>query len=130
MRHIRLTSQLRPAQHHVSAREKYHRSLVIQFFIFYIVWLLLWSPNLIVYQFTTGISNITLLTSLLNYIEIALDPIIVAALDVRFQKLWRNLWARLANILGFRGINQRRVVPITTNINAISTGHIPSQRTQ
>ena len=89
--HIHLTSRLNRTRLHVSAREKYHRSLVIQFFIFYIVWLLLWSPNLIVYQFTSGTSKLTTIASLLNFIEIAVDPIIIAALDVRFQRVWSNI---------------------------------------
>ena len=89
--HIHLTSRLNRTRLHVSAREKYHRSLIIQFFIFYIVWLLLWSPNLIVYQFTSGTSKLTTIASLLNFIEIAVDPIIIAALDVRFQRVWSNI---------------------------------------
>jgi hypothetical protein len=49
--HVHLTSGLRRTQHHVTAREKYHRSLVIQFLVFYIIWFSLWSPNVFVYQF-------------------------------------------------------------------------------
>ena len=119
VRHVHLTSRLHRAQHRVSAREKYHRSLVIQFLIFYTVWLLLWSPNLIVYQFTSGVSKATQIASLLNFIEIALDPIIIAALDVRFQKLWRNLWTRLQGTVLCNRVNQIRIVPIATNANGL-----------
>jgi len=118
MRHVRLTSRLRQTQNHVSAREKYHRSLLIQFLVFYTVWLLLWSPNLIVYQFTIGISDVTIITSLLNYIEIALDPIIISGLDVRFQKVWHKLWTHLRNTVTCNRRNQRRILPITINQNA------------
>jgi len=118
MRHVRLTSRLRRTQNHVSAREKYHRSLLIQFLVFYTVWLLLWSPNLIVYQFTIGISDVTIITSLLNYIEIALDPIIISGLDVRFQKVWHKLWTHLRNTVTCNRRNQRRILPITINQNA------------
>jgi hypothetical protein len=112
IRHVHLTSRLRQTQHHVTAREKYHRSLVTQFLVFYTIWLLLWSPNLIVYQFANGISNLTIIASLLNYIEITLDPIIIAGLDVRFQKLWRNLWIYFKNTILCKRTNQRRIAPI------------------
>jgi hypothetical protein len=97
VRHIRLRSTLRQTQHHVSAREKYHRSLVIQFLFFYIIWLGLWSPNIIVYQLTSGSSVITTTARLVNFIEIALDPIIIGALDVRFYHAWKKIWLHLKN---------------------------------
>ncbi|UJR27453.1 hypothetical protein I4U23_008742 [Adineta vaga] len=117
MHHVHLTSGLNQTQHHVTAREKYHRSLVIQFLVFYTIWILLWSPNVITYQFTSGTSKITLLTSLLNYIEIALDPIIIAALDVRFQHVWRKLWVYIRAITLCKDPSQRRVVPGITTQN-------------
>ncbi|CAF1486199.1 unnamed protein product [Adineta steineri] len=80
VRHVHLISTLQQGQHHVSAREKYNRSLVIQFLVFYIIWLILWSPNMIAYQLSIG-GNVTCIVRLLNFIEILLDPIIIAALD-------------------------------------------------
>jgi len=133
MHRIHLISQLSQGQHHVSAREKYHRSLVIQFLVFYTVWLSLWSPSLITYQFTDGINHATVITSLLNYIEITLDPIIIAALDVRFQKVWRNLWIHLRRRLWGNRMNQVGISPITINNHLRTmerahnqTIHIPS----
>ncbi len=96
IRSVHLTSQLGQTQHHVSAREKYHRSFVIQFVIFYTVWLLLWSPNVIVYQFTNR-TDMLRIVRLLNFIEIALDPIILSALDVCFWKVWENMWRHVKN---------------------------------
>jgi hypothetical protein len=125
IRHVHLTSRLRQAQHRVTAREKYNRSLIIQFFVFYTVWLLLWSPNIIIYQFKSGVSNLTTIASLLNYIEITLDPLIIAALDVRFQKLWRTSSVHLRNILFCNRPNQRRIVPITTDVNLIEMKRTP-----
>ncbi|CAF1012165.1 unnamed protein product [Adineta ricciae] len=116
MRHIHFTSRLGSAQHHVTAREKYNRSLVIQFLVFYTIWLMFWSPNIIVYQFTSGKSSITVIASLLNYIEIALDPVIIGALDVRFQHIWRNSRMRILNALCPEGINARRIAPATTDL--------------
>jgi hypothetical protein len=114
IRHVHLTSQLNRAQHHVSAREKYHRSLVIQFLVFYTIWLSLWSPNVIVYQLTSGSSTLTQITSLLNYIEIALDPIIISALDVRFYRAWKNVWIDLKNkrLRRFQA-EHRQIIPMT-----------------
>jgi hypothetical protein len=122
MHHVNLTSRLNAQQHHETAREKYHRSLVIQFVVFYTVWLLLWSPNLLIYQFTSGASEATKITSLLNFIEITLDPIIIAALDVRFQKIWLKIWVLSTNFLRRRRPDQRRIAPIITN-NFQPTGH-------
>jgi hypothetical protein len=91
-RYVHITLNLKKTEHHVSAREKYHRSLVIQFLCFYIIWLSLWSPNVIVYQFTSGSSQLTTNVRLINYIEIALDPLIIGALDVRFWHAWKKVW--------------------------------------
>ncbi|CAF3549525.1 unnamed protein product [Adineta steineri] len=127
MNHIHSTSQLSQTQHHDTAREKYQRALVIQFLAFYIIWLLLWSPNIIVYQFTSGASNITEIASLLNYIEIALDPFIIAALDVRFQKSWRKLGRYFINRIFGKGPNGRKIMPTSTNpIRSTGHGQFPS----
>ncbi len=92
VRHVHITSGLRTTNHHISAREKYHRALVIQFLCFYIIWLAFWSPNVIVYQFTSGRSVLTTNVRLINFIEIALDPLIIGALDVRFWHAWKKVW--------------------------------------
>jgi hypothetical protein len=122
MHHVHLTSRLTAQQHHETAREKYHRSLVIQFVVFYTVWLLLWSPNLLIYQFTSGTSNATIIASLLNFIEITLDPIIIAALDVRFQKIWLKIWVRCENFIRGRKPDQRRIAPTTTKFRSTAHG--------
>jgi hypothetical protein len=111
VRHVRLTAALRRTQHHVSAREKYNRALVIQFLIFYTIWITLWGPNVIVDQLTNGDNGIINIIRLLNFIEISLDPIIIGALDVRFWKAWRHSWLKLKNIY-FRGLH-RQVMPAT-----------------
>jgi hypothetical protein len=112
VRHVRLTAALRKAQHHVSAREKYNRSLVIQFLIFYTIWITLWGPNVIIDQLTNGDNGIINIVRLLNFIEICLDPIIIGALDVRFWKAWRQLWLELKKKY-FRDA-QRQVTPAVT----------------
>jgi hypothetical protein len=117
VRHIQSTSRLSATQHHATAREKYHRALVIQFLVFYTVWLLLWSPNVIVYQFTSSTNTATSVCSLLNYTEIALDPLIIAALDVRFFKVWKKMWMHLKNgHVGLCRIRQRKTYPTTIAI--------------
>ncbi len=109
VRHVRLTTALRRAQHHVSAREKYNRSLVIQFLVFYTIWIAFWAPNIIVDQLTNGENGITEFVILLNFIGVALNPIIIGALDVRFWKAWRKLWLQLKNKY-FRGV-ERQIRP-------------------
>jgi hypothetical protein len=127
--HVHLTSNLRQGQHHVSAREKYNRSLVIQFLVFYTIWLLLWSPNIIIYQFTSGTSTLIMVGRLLNFIEIALDPIIIAALDVRFYHVWKKILVKVRNeILRKFQREQRRIGPttITTTLPTVQQRHIMS----
>jgi hypothetical protein len=120
VRYVRLTSTLRQGRHHVSAREKYHRSLVIQFLIFYTIWLALWSPNVIVFQVSISSDNLTTFVRLLNFIEIALDPIIIAALDVRFWQAWRKTWISVRNILLANRPHQGRIHPSRINIDALA----------
>ncbi len=122
VRHVRLTSALRRAQHHVSAREKYNRSLVIQFLAFYTIWITFWAPNVIVDQLTNGENDITIVVVLLNFIGIALNPIIIGALDVRFWKAWRKVWLDVKHKY-FRS-TARQVTPIITAVT------IPRMRTQ
>jgi hypothetical protein len=124
MRHLHLIARQRGVQVHLSARDKYHRSLVIQFLVFYTVWLLLWSPDVLSSQFATEESRVRSIAALLNYIEISLDPIIIAASDVRFQKVWLSYWKYLKHrLLGRRG-NLTRVAPITTGCHEGCTGQL------
>ena len=120
VRHVRLTNSLRQTRHYVSAREKYNRSLVIQFLAFYIIWLALWSPNVIVYQISIGSSELTGYVRLLNFIEIALDPVIIAALDVRFWQEWRKVFTRLTNTNLLGKSEAARIHPLSVNVQAAS----------
>jgi hypothetical protein len=97
---------------HLSAREKYHRSLVLEFLFFYTVWLVLWSPAILVYQLASVRSTLTMIASLLSYIEICLDPIIVTALHVRFQQIWKTVWIYLNN----RWMNRARIKPMKNDM--------------
>ena len=113
IRYVHLTSQLRRTQHHITAREKYDRSLVIQFLLFYTVWIALWSPNVIVYQVIVGWDDLTNIVRLLNFIEIALDPIIIGALDVRFRLTWRKIWLHVKE--KYLKLPKRQIRPIMNN---------------
>jgi hypothetical protein len=119
VRHVRLASTLQRTQHHVSAREKYNRSLVIQFLAFYIIWVALWSPNVIVYQVGIG-GNITSIVRLLNFIEIALDPFIIAALDIRFYRAWQACWVYVKRGLLYKAGVQGRIQPVSTRPQVFS----------
>jgi hypothetical protein len=114
--YIHLASQLRQSKHYVSAREKYHRSLVIQFLVFYTVWLFLWSPNIIGFQLQSRNYDIMAKFQLLNCIEITLDPIIIAGLDARFRHVWRDLWKTFKGTWPTKwNRNQRRIAPIVVS---------------
>jgi hypothetical protein len=111
--YVKLASHLRKTPHHVSARGKYHRSLVIQFLCFYIIWLGLWLPNVILYQLVNGSTELTT-ARLVNFIEISLDPIIVGALDVRFWHVWKKVGLSLKNkYLNHLRLQARQIRPFT-----------------
>lgn len=92
VKHVRSASGLQAGQYHVSARQKYHRSLVLQFAIFYAIWLALWSPNVIAFQLSVTSTDVTAILRLINFIEIAIDPLIISALDVRFWHAWKSVY--------------------------------------
>ncbi|CAF4412723.1 unnamed protein product [Rotaria sp. Silwood2] len=125
IRHVHKKATLRKSQHYVSASEKFHRSLVIQFVCFYTLWLGLWSPNIIVYQASLNKKLLIYIVGILNYLLIALDPLIIAALDFRFWHAWKkHLW-RVKDATSRIHPSTRRVQPITGNLNTISyKGHV------
>ena len=125
VQHVRSTSGLQRGQHHVSARDKYHRSLVIQFMIFYAIWLSLWSPNVILFQLSVGSTDLLTIFRLLNFIEIALDPIIIGALDIRFWHAWKKAFRASADKIRNTTTNQRRVQPSTANPDVFTIKNVP-----
>ncbi|CAF3910380.1 unnamed protein product, partial [Rotaria sp. Silwood1] len=101
-------------------REKFHRSLVIQFVCFYTLWAGLWSPNIIVYQASINQKNIIYIVGILNYIDIVIDPIIIAALDFRLWHTWRKNWIRVKNTKYCNRFNHWRIQPSIPMINTVS----------
>jgi hypothetical protein len=94
IRHVSSTQGIRNQQV-IDRRRKHQRTLLSQTIIFYSIWLVLWSPYLLAFQFVNENSNAGIYTSLLNYIEIAIDPVVVAVLDVRFVKTWKKIWRKI-----------------------------------
>ncbi|CAF1527451.1 unnamed protein product [Rotaria sordida] len=116
-RHIHLKSVVQRTQHHVSAREKYHRSLVIQFLCFYFIWGVFWSPFIVIFQVSVRQQNLMNVVTILSFVEVACDPIIVAALDVRFWHQWRKFGVHVKNTIFVDRRNRRRIHPSTVNHN-------------
>jgi len=79
----------------INNRQKFHRTILKQSLIFYTIWIVLWSPYVLSFQFVNNNSLAGIFTSLLNYIQIAIDPAIVAIIDVRFMKAWKNTYKRI-----------------------------------
>ena len=104
LNHLRNTDGIR-TQQIVDARQKFHHQLVIQSGVFYSMWLLLWSPHLLVFPFYYKNSTVGMIAQILNYISITLDPIIIAALDVRFLQAWRSTGNRLKRSFSRRESN-------------------------
>ena len=97
------------SQQIINLRRKYQRILLLQTIIFYSIWLILWSPYVLAFQFINVNTTPGIYTSLINYLEITIDPVVVAALDIRFLKVWQTIWRRI------RGRRQTIVVPLGEN---------------
>jgi hypothetical protein len=104
---IRHVSSIRGVRNQqiINLRRKYQRTLLFQTITFYSIWLVLWSPNVLTFQFINVNTQPGIYTSFFNYIEIMIDPIIIAGVDVRFFKVWQTIWRRI------RGRRQAIVVP-------------------
>ncbi|CAF3747460.1 unnamed protein product [Adineta steineri] len=112
LRHIRHTNGIR-TQHIIEARLKYHRQLIIQSGAFYSVWLILWSPYLLLFPFYYRHSTPGTIAEIFICIGIVLDPFIVAALDIRFLRAWHSTWNHLIEC-----IRPVRVAPMPVAIAA------------
>jgi hypothetical protein len=96
----------------VDARLKHHRQLAIQSCVFYSIWIILWSPHLLVFPFYYTNSTVGTITQKLNYLSIIVDPIVISALDVRFLKAWRSTVDHLKRHI--RRQEQSISVPVTS----------------
>jgi hypothetical protein len=79
----------------INNRRKFHRTLVMQSVLFYSIWVILWSPFILTFPFVNVNSTVGIVTSTLNYVQVALDPIIVSAIDVRFLKAWKTTFGKI-----------------------------------
>ena len=75
----------------VDARLRHHRQLVIQSVVFYSMWLLLWSPHILVFPFNHKSSRIGSVAQILNYLCVTVDPIVITTLDMRFLQVWKSI---------------------------------------
>ena len=114
LKYVRNTDGIR-TQQIIHARLKYYRQLVIQSSVFYSLWLLLWSLYLLLFPFYYRHSPVGIVTEILSYISLTLDPFVIASLDVRFLQSWRSIWNHLR-----RYLRPRRVVPVLAVILSLS----------
>ncbi|UJR37840.1 hypothetical protein I4U23_030530 [Adineta vaga] len=94
IRHVSSIRNVRNEQI-ILLRRKRQRILLFQTIAFYSVWLLLWSPDILTFQFLNANSDPAVFTTLLSVIEIALDPAMLGIIDVRFLTTWRKLWNKI-----------------------------------
>lgn len=89
-------------------RRKFHRMILNQSIMFYTIWIILWSPFVLSYQFINTNSVGGIITSTLNYIQVAIDPAILTVIDKRFLKAWKNTFKK------FLRKRQRQIQPNIT----------------
>jgi hypothetical protein len=75
----------------VDARLKHGRQLVIQSGVFYSLWLIFWSPHLLVFPFYYKHSIVGMIAQILNCISITIDPIVITIFDMRFLQVWKSI---------------------------------------
>lgn len=109
IRHVSSIRGIR-SQQVIDRRRKHQRTLLHQTIAFYSIWLVLWSPNVLAFQFINVNTEPGIYTSLLNYVEIMIDPIIISAIDVRFYRSWHKIWRKI------KGHRQVTIVPRTPTI--------------
>ena len=73
-------------------RRKRQRTLLQQTILFYSIWIVLWSPDMLAFQFVNTNSDPSVVTSILSYVENVLDPMIIGIIDIRFLTSWKSLW--------------------------------------
>ncbi|CAF1470551.1 unnamed protein product [Rotaria sordida] len=83
------------SQQIINLRRKHKKNLLIRTIIFYSIWLVLWSPNILTFQFINVNTEPGIFISLLNYIAIKTDPIFITVLDVRFFQTWKIIWQKI-----------------------------------
>ncbi|CAF0871946.1 unnamed protein product [Adineta steineri] len=74
----------------IGIRRKRQRILLLQTIIFYSIWLVLWSPDVLAGQFINANSDPAIFTALLSIAEIALDPAIIVDVCSAWSENWRN----------------------------------------
>ncbi|CAF1132889.1 unnamed protein product [Didymodactylos carnosus] len=89
---------IRHSKRTVNAERQVHKRLLLQFFIVYMIWLLLWGPFVLIYQFTKITDRISFYSQIISFCEVFCDPFIFIALDNRFIEALKKSWKMLKNI--------------------------------
>jgi hypothetical protein len=75
----------------VNTQLEHHRQLAIQSGVFCSLWLIFWSPHLLIFPFNYKHSQIGMIAQILHCISITIDPIVIAVLDMRFLQVWKSI---------------------------------------
>lgn len=79
----------------INNRRKFHRRILIQSILFYTIWIILWSPFVLSFQFINTNTTAGTFTAMLNYIQVAIDPAIIAIIDRRFLRAWISTFKKI-----------------------------------
>jgi hypothetical protein len=84
-------------------RRNHHRRLILHSFIFYSVWLSLWSPLMIItyLDIDTLKESIEFVAVIANTLETFIDPFICVFLDNRFAQAWKKSYIWIKHQLEF-----------------------------
>ncbi|CAF3433042.1 unnamed protein product [Rotaria sp. Silwood1] len=83
------TIHVRRAQQAVRSQRSKHLQLLVQSFVVYILWLILWAPNVVVTHITSD-NHSSSYTRFGSIISALCDPLIFMFIDRRFLKVWKK----------------------------------------
>ncbi|CAF0750193.1 unnamed protein product [Rotaria sordida] len=105
---ILTTIHVRRSQQAVRSQRSKHLQLLIQFFVVYIFWLVLWAPNVVV-SHIVSINDSNSYTRFGSLTSALCDPLIFMFIDRRFLKVWKKTSYRIIHC----GRPLRQIYPTT-----------------
>ncbi|CAF2495449.1 unnamed protein product [Rotaria sp. Silwood2] len=88
------TIHVRRAQQAVRSQHSKHLQLLVQLFVVYILWLVLWAPNVVVSHIISNYHSSSY-TRFGSIISALCDPLIFMFIDRRFLKVWKKTSCRI-----------------------------------
>ncbi|CAM4865540.1 unnamed protein product [Rotaria socialis] len=117
------TIHVRQSQLAARSQRTKHLQLLVQFFVLYIFWLILWTPN-VVASYVLSIFEPSIYARFGSIASALCDPLIFMFIDRRFLNVWRKTSSRILRC----GRPQRQIGPTTSTRLTLKPLNIQSGR--